>query len=199
MSNEKDKLDRLQELSETLPFEAAGFDADDVRVRLGRARRPRAARWSIAAAAVLALALTHAVAFRLGSRGSPAADELRPDPLAASERILTRASELDPGAPAHVLNDELGALRSEILTAALPQRLNAVGDRRATLFLCCSPQSRDRLREPGQRVFRTPEAVSRQSREASGAPAPLVNRRFGGLVAGRAGAGLAEMVDADRR
>jgi len=114
---------RLQELAKSLPVAEADFTADDVRVRLGRAAGARRwQRWGIAAAVVLALAVSHAGAFLLGGRGEEPVAQA-PDPMVQTERILTRAAQLDPGAPPQLLSDELGALRREIQLTSLPQQL----------------------------------------------------------------------------
>jgi hypothetical protein len=130
----KNKADKLQELAESLPFARAEFDADDVRERLGARATPAPYRRVAAAAAVFLLVLTHAAAFWAGGRDVdlPAAAA---DPVVETERILTRASELDPGAPHALLSDELGALRRDIQLAGLPGRLQLADDVRAQRFV----------------------------------------------------------------
>ena len=126
MNHENENARRLRELAQSLPVAEAAFYADDVRVRLGRAAGGRRwARWGIAAAAVLALAVSHAGAFLLGGRDRVSVTEA-PDPMIQTERILTRAAQLDPGAPPQLLSDELGALRREIQLTSLPRQLRTL-------------------------------------------------------------------------
>jgi hypothetical protein len=129
------KEDKLQALAESLPFARARFDADDVRERLGARAAPAPYRKLAAAAAVFLLVATHAAAFWAGGLGAGLPAATAADPVIETERILTRASELDPGLPHAELADELGALRRDIRLAGLPGRLHLAEDERAPRFV----------------------------------------------------------------
>ncbi|MHC4549961.1 MAG: hypothetical protein ACYTEZ_14410 [Planctomycetota bacterium] len=115
-------LRRLQELSEGLAAAEAGFTADDVRLR---ALAHQGGRWwrrvAVAAAAVLALAITHGGAFLLGTqRGG----EGKPSPVEATEAFLSRAAQLDVEAPPdrlrHMLDDLRQQTRTQLIALAEP-------------------------------------------------------------------------------
>jgi hypothetical protein len=111
LREELDALRRLQALSQDLPETKASFTADDVRLR-ARARSGR--RWvraAVALAAVVALALTHAVVFWLGTERGVEAERSR---VEAAEELLDRAAQLDPEAPPERLRLQLADLREEI-------------------------------------------------------------------------------------
>jgi hypothetical protein len=152
-------LQRLQEAASGLEFEGGDFTAEEVRVRLGRSARPRW-RWPVAAAAILALAMTHAGAYTLGGRSEERV-AVRPDPILETERLLARASRLDAGAPHERLQSELGDLRRDIRLASLPSRLASYengdrGRRRASELADALSQLEmvlDRFDDPGFRVM----------------------------------------------
>ncbi|MHC4222770.1 MAG: anti-sigma factor family protein [Planctomycetota bacterium] len=152
-------LRRLQDASAGLEFEGADFTAEEVRVRLGRSARP-GRRGPLAAAAILALALTHAAAYTLGNRTEDRV-AVRPDPILETERLLARASRLDAGAPHGLLQSELGDLQRDIQLASLPARLATYenGDKgrlRASELADALSQLElvlDRFDDPGFRVM----------------------------------------------
>jgi hypothetical protein len=154
-----DALQRLQQASADLEFEGGDFTAGEVRVRLGRSIRPRR-RWPIAAAAILALALTHAAAYTLGVRTEETV-ATDPDPILETERLFARASRLDAGAPHERLQSELGELQRDIRLASLPARLASYengdrGRRRASELADALAQLElvlDRFDDPAFRVM----------------------------------------------
>jgi hypothetical protein len=115
-----DALHRLQALSAGLGQAAAAFSADDVRVRA--AFRPRGWwRLGIAAAAVVALAATHAAVFLAGARRGAEAEREARASFEEAEALLARAAALDVATPHEKLEGELATLRQEI-----PARLVAL-------------------------------------------------------------------------
>ena len=130
-------MERLQALSAGLTPPTAGFDAADVLGRPATAARRNVwwMRAGVAAAAVLLLALSHGSAYLLGAhRGRDATDAPRDvrvtgedtftgraDPIANTEALLTRASNLDPDQPYEKLRGKLVGLRRHM--RALPPAL----------------------------------------------------------------------------
>jgi len=105
-------LERLQMVSEGLAFPSARFQASDLRAAPARPRR----RWrsaAIAAAAVLALALTHGAAYLLGARAKPVPAAVV-SPLEQAESLVARAARVDAGAPFEKLRTQLIGLRERI-------------------------------------------------------------------------------------
>ena len=76
--------------------------------------------------------------------------------MAETERILTRASQLDENLPYDVLATKLGGLRRDIIMAGLPARLNEPDDARAPRMADALVQLElvlDSMKDPGFRVM----------------------------------------------
>ncbi len=111
-----DAMRRLQARSGGLAAAVAAFSADDVRVRA--AFRPAGAwrRLGVAAAAVLALAATHAGVYHVGARRGAEVERADRASLEQTAALLERAADLDVAAPPNELEGELDTLRQEIPT-----------------------------------------------------------------------------------
>jgi hypothetical protein len=112
---------RLQALSAGLAPASAAFSADDVRVRAELAPGGGLRRWGLAAAAVLALAATHAGVYWAGARRGAEEERAARRSIEATEALLDRAAEMDIAAPPAELESELDTIRREI-----PNRLVAL-------------------------------------------------------------------------
>ncbi len=111
-----DVLRRLQALSAGLAPASAAFSADDVRVRSEFRPRGGWRRLGLAAAAVLALAATHAGVYLAGARRGAEAEQAARASLAETAALLERAADLDIAAPPGQLEGELATLRQQIPT-----------------------------------------------------------------------------------
>ncbi len=111
-----DALRRLQARSTGLAPASAAFSADDVRVRAEFRPRGGWRRLGLAAAAVLALAATHAGVYLAGARRGAEAVEAARASIEETAALLERAAELDIAAPPNQLEGELNTLRQEIPT-----------------------------------------------------------------------------------
>jgi hypothetical protein len=114
-----DAMRRLQALSAGLSPAAAAFSADDVRVRAEFAPRGGLRRLGLAAAAVLALAATHAGVYWAGARRGAETERAVRRSIEATEALLDRAAEIDIAAPPEELRTEIATLRQEIPTRLL--------------------------------------------------------------------------------
>jgi len=121
---ELDALRGLQRMSERLVPAEAAFSADDIRVR-AQLRRGGGAWWrvGVAAAAVIALAVTHVLVYRVGAERGAEAERREQAQIAETEALLERAAAIDVAAPHERLEDNLATLRQEI-----PARLAALAD-----------------------------------------------------------------------
>jgi hypothetical protein len=116
-----DAMRRLQALSAGLAPVSASFGADDVRVRAQLRPSGGWRRAGLAAAAVLALAVTHAGVYWAGARRGAEAQRAARASIEATEALLDRAAEIDIAAPPEELRTEIATLRQEI-----PARLVAL-------------------------------------------------------------------------
>ncbi|MCK6460344.1 MAG: hypothetical protein L6Q95_10680, partial [Planctomycetes bacterium] len=92
-----------------------------VRVRAEFAPKGGLRRWGLAAAAVLALAATHAGVYWAGARRGAEDERAVRASIEATEALLDRAAEIDIAAPPEELRTEIATLRQEI-----PMRLVAL-------------------------------------------------------------------------
>jgi hypothetical protein len=120
-----DAMRRLQQLSAGLGHASAAFCGDDVRVRAEVAPHGGWRRLGLAAAAVLALAVTHAGVYLAGARRGAEAERAERASVEQAAALLERAAELDIAAPPDELVGEIDALRREI-----PTRLIALSEAR---------------------------------------------------------------------
>lgn len=111
-----DALKGLEALSRGLAPAAAAFSADDVRVRAEFRPKSGWRRLGVAAAAVLALAATHAAVYVAGARRGAATEQAERASVEETAAFLERTAALDIAAPANQLEDELRTLRREIPT-----------------------------------------------------------------------------------
>jgi len=111
-----DAMRRLQALSAGLAPASAFFSADDVRVRAELRPRGGWRRLGLAAAAVLALAATHAAVFWAGTRKGIEAERAVRASIEATEALLDRTKDIDVAAPPEQLRTEIASLRREIPT-----------------------------------------------------------------------------------
>lgn len=137
LSEEMERARRLQDLASGLRFTRGSFGADDVRERLGaRAGGRRYLRRGLAAAAVVALAMTHLAAYRLGAdggagAGTPPATTIQPrrlsegvfEAIEETERLFQRAARVDARTPYDQLHSELDDLHASLVDSRLPFRL----------------------------------------------------------------------------
>jgi hypothetical protein len=111
-----EQMRRLQALSAGLAPVSATFGADDVRVRAGIPSRFGGRRLGLAAAAVLALAATHAAVYAVGARHGAEAQRAERHSLEQTAALLQRTAEIDVAAPPKDLETEIATLRREIPT-----------------------------------------------------------------------------------
>ncbi|HEX5138838.1 MAG TPA: hypothetical protein VFY93_17845 [Planctomycetota bacterium] len=111
-----DAMRRLQALSAGLAPASALFSADDVRVRAESRPHGGWRRLGLAAAAVLALAATHAAVFWAGTRKGAEAERSVRASIEATEALLDRTADMDIAAPPEQLRTEIATLRREIPT-----------------------------------------------------------------------------------
>ena len=146
-----DAMRRLQALSAGLAPVSAAFSADDVRVRSEFRPRGGWRRLGLAAAAVLALAATHAGVYYVGARRGAEAQRAERKSLEETAALLERAAEMDIAAPPNQIRTELATLRQEIRTRLVA--LKSTSEPRAMQYVDGLQQMDLALEEPRDPAF----------------------------------------------